>query len=84
MEGGDAIAQALFGVENRWGKLPYTIYPAAWTATNSMLDHDVTHNRTYRYGADALVPFGRGLSLTTFALKVCSTPRLLSLPLILV
>jgi hypothetical protein len=42
--------------------MPYTVYPAEWAAKNSMLDHDVTHSRTYRYGADAIVPFGFGLS----------------------
>ena len=38
-------------------------------ANNSMTDMDVTHQRTYRYGADALVPFGAGKSLTQFELS---------------
>ena len=29
---------------------------------------DVTHQRTYRYGAKAVLPFGHGLSLTKFSL----------------
>ena len=38
-----------------------------------MLDHNVsTTGRTYRYGADALVPFGFGLSFTTFKLHLLS------------
>ena len=38
-----------------------------------MLDHDVTHNRTYRYGAAGIFPFGRGLSLTTFELAMTTS-----------
>jgi beta-D-xylosidase 4 len=67
-EGSKALAQSLFGQANRWGKMPYTVYKASWANENSMLDHDVTHQRTYRYGADAVVPFGAGRSLTEFAL----------------
>merc|ERR1712060_431851 len=53
--------------------MPYTVYRANWTDSNSMLDHDVTHQRTYRYGADAVVPFGTGLSLTKFKLSSASS-----------
>jgi hypothetical protein len=38
--------------------MPYTVYKADWVHNNSILDHDVTHHRTYRYGADAVVSFG--------------------------
>jgi hypothetical protein len=69
MEGSKALAQSLFGQSNRWGKMPYTVYTASWADKNPMLDHDVTHGRTYRYGADAVVPFGAGTSLTKFALE---------------
>merc|ERR1712166_92164 len=67
-EGALALATSIFGSSNRFGKMPFTIYPASWTASNPMLDHDVTHKRTYRYGADAVFPFGHGLSLTSFKL----------------
>eukprot|EP00937_MAST-01D_sp_MAST-1D-sp2_P001941 g1941.t1 len=71
-QGGTALANALFGAANRWGRLPYTVYPANWTDTHVMSEHEVaTSGRTYRYGADdvALARFGTGLSLSTFALS---------------
>jgi beta-glucosidase-like glycosyl hydrolase len=68
MAGAKALAMSLFGQSNRWGRLPYTIYPASWAESNDILDHDVTHQRTYRYGAKAVLPFGHGLSLTKFSL----------------
>jgi beta-glucosidase len=68
-EGGKAIARSLFGQTNRFGRMPYTVYKADWVNShNNMSDMDVTHNRTYRYGADGLVSFGAGGSLTKFKL----------------
>jgi hypothetical protein len=51
--------------------MPYTVYKKGWAERNSILDHDITHNRTYRYAqaADTAVAFGTGLSLTKFTLK---------------
>jgi hypothetical protein len=74
MEGSRALAASIFGDENRWGRMPYTVYHSDWVNHNSMLDNDVTHGRTYRYGAsaDAVVPFGAGLSYTTFTLEIAS------------
>lgn len=54
--GANALALSIFGEANRWGRLPYTVYRSDWTLHNSMLDHDVVHQRTYRYGADAVIP----------------------------
>mmetsp|Transcript_75724 Transcript_75724/g.177717 ORF Transcript_75724/g.177717 Transcript_75724/m.177717 type:complete len:197 (-) Transcript_75724:74-664(-) len=64
---------SLFGEANRWGRLPYTLYPASWAPTHSMLDHNIAHSHaTHRYGANriAIRPFGFGLSLTRFSLDV--------------
>lgn len=72
MEGSRALAASILGDENRWGRMPYTVYKADWVNANSIFDHDVTHSRTYRYGADALVPFGAGLSYTNFKLEISS------------
>jgi beta-glucosidase-like glycosyl hydrolase len=67
--GATALAQSLFGAANRWGRMPYTVYHAGWARNNSMLEMEVaTSRRTYRYGADALVRFGTGLSLSSFGL----------------
>ena len=54
--GANALALSIFGEANRWGRMPYTVYRSDWTLHNSMLDHDVVHQRTYRYGADAVIP----------------------------
>lgn len=70
-EGAQALANTLFGKSNRLGKMPYSVMPADWVNTNSMLQMDVAKSkRTYRYGADSLVPFGAGLSLSTFKLSL--------------
>jgi len=69
MEGARALAESIFGKINKWGKMPYTIYPGYWAQENSILEHDVTHQRTYRYGAHAAIPFGYGLSLTEFRIS---------------
>ena len=65
-QGAPALARAIFGVDNKWGKMPFTVYKAEWAEKNSIFEHDVAASgRTYRYGAskDALVPFGFGSTL---------------------
>ena len=68
--GGTALAQGLFGRHNRWGRLPYTIYPASFAAEAEMSMHDlrVAPGRTYRYYRNATFEFGQGLSLSKWAL----------------
>jgi len=65
-EGGNAIAEVLFGDYNPGGKLPVTFYTG-----NEQLpdfeDYDVTKGRTYMYLKEKpLFPFGFGLSYTRF------------------
>eukprot|EP00035_Acanthoeca_spectabilis_P009112 m.162985 g.162985 ORF g.162985 m.162985 type:complete len:68 (+) comp14615_c0_seq8:4608-4811(+) len=66
------LARALFGKDNRWGKLPYTIYPASFVADAKLADYSMATypGRTYKYfEGKPLWPFGFGLSLTNFSLN---------------
>jgi hypothetical protein len=68
-EGARALASALYGTSNRWGKLPVTIYSSSFQEKQNFFSFDMTAppGRTYRYYQDApLYTFGHGLSLTTF------------------
>jgi len=69
MRGGEAIAKSIFGLENRWGKLPVTIYGANYINEVDMYSFDMTKSpgRTYRYYTDKpLFKFGEGLSYASF------------------
>ena len=64
-QGGEALAEVLFGQYNPSGKLPVTFYRSTDDLPD-FLDYSMT-NRTYRYfQGEALFPFGYGLSYTTF------------------
>eukprot|EP00040_Diaphanoeca_grandis_P016335 m.84243 g.84243 ORF g.84243 m.84243 type:complete len:798 (+) comp25726_c0_seq1:98-2491(+) len=73
--GAAAIGPALFGETNNWGKLPITIYPAAYnnqlTIEQVRMRADTATDypgRGYRYyTGKPLFEFGQGLSLTTFS-----------------
>lgn len=70
MRGPEAIARSIFGLENRWGKLPLTMYPKDYTKKVDMYSFDMTKSpgRTYRYYiGQTIFPFGHGLSYTEFA-----------------
>eukprot|EP00750_Incisomonas_marina_P016332 INCI19095.30.p2 GENE.INCI19095.30~~INCI19095.30.p2 ORF type:complete len:431 (+),score=75.69 INCI19095.30:1469-2761(+) len=77
IEGGEAIACALFGEPgcNRWGRLPVTIYPTTFEK-NDMANMGVSTGgsglRTYRYYDNGFGPplfeFGFGLSLVNFSI----------------
>ncbi len=62
--GGQAIADVLFGDHNPGGKLPVTFYRSS-DQLRDFEDYSMK-GRTYRYMADALFPFGFGLSYTSF------------------
>ena len=71
IEGGEALACALYGEENRWGKLPVTIFPSTFAGLggNDMSDMGVSTGgsgmRTYKYYTNEfgapLYSFGWGL-----------------------
>ncbi|MEI6084952.1 MAG: glycoside hydrolase family 3 C-terminal domain-containing protein [Verrucomicrobiota bacterium] len=65
-EGGNAIADVLFGDFNPAGRLPITFY-AGLAQLPPLDDYDITIGRTYMYLRDPpLYPFGHGLSYTSF------------------
>ena len=65
-EGGQAVAEALFGDFNPAGRLPVTFYRS--TADLPAFDNYSMSNRTYRYfTGKPLFAFGHGLSYTMFA-----------------
>ncbi len=74
-EGGNAIADVIFGDYNPAGRLPLTFYKSAENFP-SFSDYDIRKGRTYMYGSqvkdnskisEVLFPFGYGLSYTTFS-----------------
>ena len=72
-EGGTAIAQILFGDINPSGKLPFVLpvnesdLPAVkWDTTNEYYDYYHGYARLERNGVKPLLPYGFGLSYTTF------------------
>jgi beta-glucosidase len=74
-EGGNALADVLFGDYNPGGRLPLTFYKSSDNFP-SFSDYDIRKGRTYMYGnntknnakiSEVLYPFGFGLSYTQFS-----------------
>jgi beta-glucosidase len=72
-QGGNAVADVLFGDYNPAGRLPVTVYRSV-DDLPPFTDYNMT-GRTYRYfQGRALYPFGYGLSYTRFAYSGLKAP----------
>jgi beta-glucosidase len=66
-EGGNAIADVLFGDVNPGGRLPFTVYASA-EQVPPIDEYDISKGFTYMYvKGRPLYPFGHGLSYTSFS-----------------
>jgi len=74
VEGGDAVADVIFGDYNPAGRLPVTYYSSV-DQLPPFEDYDM-ESRTYRYfSGTPLYPFGYGLSYTTFSYSNLTLPE---------
>jgi len=79
VRGSGVIANALFGAgpdHNKFGRLPYTMYKAGFVNESSMMEHDLSAapGRTHKYyTGKPVVPFGFGLSYSSFSLSSTSS-----------
>ncbi len=65
-QGGNAVAEAIFGYYNPGGKLPLTYYKSL-DDLPPFNDYDLRNERTYKFfKKPVLYPFGHGLSYTDF------------------
>ncbi|GBG33126.1 Beta-D-xylosidase 1 [Hondaea fermentalgiana] len=76
--GGTAVAETIFGDNNPSGRLTQTFYPESFVSSVPMdrmdmhpSDEEDFPGRTYRfYKGPVVLPFGHGLSYTTFAYEI--------------
>jgi hypothetical protein len=74
--GAGVIANSIFGQGehyNRWGRMPYTTYEAAFVHEASMMEHDLSMppGRTHQYYTGTpVIPFGFGLSLSNWSIAL--------------
>ena len=73
MEGGTALAEIIYGDVNPSGKLPYVVPYSEddlphvdWEATDQYYEYYHGYTRLEKNGVKPLVPYGFGLSYTTF------------------
>lgn len=76
MEGGNAIARILFGDANPGGRLPFVIPKkesdlpkVAWDTTSQWYDYYHGYAKLEKEGVKPSVPYGFGLSYTTFTVS---------------
>ncbi len=77
-EGGNAVADILFGDYNPGGRLPYTVYDSDRDLP-PMTEYDITKGFTYMYyNGRPAYPFGHGLSYSTFDYTSLNIPNRLA------
>jgi hypothetical protein len=95
--GAEAIAGAIFATPlppassaasagerqfiERWGRLPYSVYPASWVNETAMdeMDLAVYPGRTFRYAQTPLqFSFGHGLQMAELSLQLVTAPKALT------
>ncbi|HHT43761.1 MAG TPA: glycosyl hydrolase [Firmicutes bacterium] len=76
MEGGTALANIIFGDVNPSGKLPYVVPykeedlpQVEWDTTEQFYEYYHGYAKLEREGVEPLLPYGFGLSYTTFEVK---------------
>ena len=76
MEGGRALASIIFGAVNPSGKLPYVVPykeehlpQVEWDTTEQFYDYYHGYTKLEKEGIEPLLPYGFGLSYTTFEVK---------------
>ncbi|KAL3538801.1 hypothetical protein ACH5RR_002167 [Cinchona calisaya] len=86
-DGGDALAQVLFGHYNAGGRTPFTWYPQEYVDNVPMDDTNMRANasrnypgRTYRfYSGKTIYEFGHGLSYSNFSEFIISAPSIITI-----
>ncbi|MCI5874236.1 MAG: glycoside hydrolase family 3 C-terminal domain-containing protein [Clostridiales bacterium] len=75
MEGGTALAEIIYGDVNPSGKLPYVVPYSEddlphvdWEATDQYYEYYHGYTRLEKNGVKPMIPYGFGLSYTTFAI----------------
>ena len=76
--GAPALARQILGLENRWGRLPYTMYESGFAEAIELSDMNVSGDvgRTWRYyNGKPNYAFGDGQSYSFFSLACTGSPN---------
>jgi beta-glucosidase-like glycosyl hydrolase len=71
-KGAEALYRSIFGLTNKWGKMPVTMYDSHFSEQFEMTDFSMSKHpgRTYKWFTGVpLFPFGHGLSYTKYSVS---------------